>query len=183
MAPRSDPFHQAVEFILSHEGGLSSDPRDPGGVTRYGISRRAYPELDVASLTRRQAVDIYRRDYWLALRCHELPRPVALALMDSAVQVGRRRAARWLQGSYNDLITGYPLEVDGVIGPITARAIYALSDPDRHLILAQALITRRLALYARLARREPHRRYLRGWVRRVVALSDLIRSPVRWLPL
>ncbi len=183
MAPRSDPFDQAMEFILRHEGDGAAGPRDPGGVTRYGISQRAHPELDVASLTREQATAVYRRDYWTHLRCHQLPRPVALALMDSAVNCGRRRAARWLQQAYNTLTTGRPLKVDGIIGPVSSLSIYALADGCRELVLAQALLTRRLSFYARLARREPHRSYLRGWVARVTDLESQLLKPVRWPPL
>ncbi|WP_425526518.1 glycosyl hydrolase 108 family protein [Xanthomonas oryzae] len=50
--------------MLSHEGGYVNDPRDPGGETQWGISKRAYPELNIRALTRDQAIEIYRRDYW-----------------------------------------------------------------------------------------------------------------------
>jgi lysozyme family protein len=175
-------FIPAVRFVLDHEGDGAAGPNDPGGTTRYGISQRAYPDLDLSQLTESQAVAIYLRDYWERLRCNELPRPVALTVMDTAVNCGRRRAACWLQEAYNELTSGYPLKVDGIIGPVTARAVFALSDGCRELVLAQALLNRRLEHYVRLAKREPHRRYLRGWVARVVDLQTEITKPVRWLP-
>lgn len=175
-------FIPAVRFVLDHEGDGAASKDDPGGTTRYGISQRAYPDLDLSQFTESQAVALYLRDYWEPLRCNELPRPVALAVMDTAVNCGRQRAARWLQEAYNALTSGYPLKVDGVIGPITTRAVFALADGEREVVLAFALLTRRLEHYASLARREPHRSYLRGWVRRVVDLQTEIIKPVRWLP-
>lgn len=166
-------FGQAVAFVLAHEGGLSRDPRDPGGITKYGISQRAYPGLDVRALTEAQAVALYHRDYWLRLRCDELPAEIALALMDTAVNCGVRRAVQMLQGALNDMDGLLSrLALDGVLGPRTLRA--ARYHAPRAALVAHRLLMRRLAHYTRLARREPHRRYLRGWVARVVDLSALI---------
>jgi hypothetical protein len=60
----SEHFERAVAFVLRHEGGYVNDPRDPGGETKYGISKRAYPRLDIKGLTEADAKEIYRRDYW-----------------------------------------------------------------------------------------------------------------------
>ncbi|MBI5843910.1 MAG: hypothetical protein HZB23_04475 [Deltaproteobacteria bacterium] len=48
---------------MAHEGGYVNDPADPGGETRFGISRRAYPNEDIKALTRERAAEIYYRDY------------------------------------------------------------------------------------------------------------------------
>ena len=57
-------FLVAVEVVLTHEGGYTNNPADPGGETNYGISKRSYPQLDIKALTREQAVEIYRQDWW-----------------------------------------------------------------------------------------------------------------------
>lgn len=57
-------FNYCVEQILKHEGGYVNDPRDPGGETKFGISKRAYPTLNIKDLTKEVAIEIYRRDYW-----------------------------------------------------------------------------------------------------------------------
>ena len=57
-------FNKAVEKVLKFEGVLSNDKYDAGGLTKYGISKRMYPSLDIANLTQEQAVAIYKRDYW-----------------------------------------------------------------------------------------------------------------------
>ena len=59
-------FDACLAFTLSWEGGYVNNPADPGGETKYGISKRAYPKLDIANLTLEQARDIYYRDYYRA---------------------------------------------------------------------------------------------------------------------
>ena len=81
-------FEDAVEIILMLEGGYVNDPRDPGGETKFGISKRAYPDLDIKTLTREQAKDIYYQDYWRAVECDYLPEELRLIAFDSAVQHG-----------------------------------------------------------------------------------------------
>ncbi|NOU11403.1 MAG: hypothetical protein HOO98_15500 [Nitrospira sp.] len=57
-------FTKAVEGVLQREGTFSDQLTDRGGKTNYGISQKQYPNLDLASLTRERAIEIYRRDYW-----------------------------------------------------------------------------------------------------------------------
>ena len=83
-----DNFEQAVAFVLRHEGGYGNDPRDPGGETKFGISKRAYPGLDIKSLTEDQAKAIYRRDYWDKGGCGALEWPLCLVHFDSCVNLG-----------------------------------------------------------------------------------------------
>jgi len=108
-------FDYALAFVLGQEGGYSNNPNDPGGETNFGISKRAYPDLDIASLTHEQAAAIYRRDYWERIKGDELPYAIALITFDSAVNCGVDRAVRWLQQA-----TG--AKQDGIIGPATIRA-------------------------------------------------------------
>jgi lysozyme family protein len=44
-------FDKAIEIILKHEGGYVNDPDDPGGETKFGITKRNYPTLNIKSLT------------------------------------------------------------------------------------------------------------------------------------
>lgn len=93
-------FDRAINIVLKHEGGLSDDPADLGGITHYGISLRAYPELGaggIRDLTKAQAIEIYRRDYWQPIRGDDLPWPAAMVTLDAAVNSGVRKASRWLQ--------------------------------------------------------------------------------------
>ena len=90
-------FDKAIKFTLSWEGeGGKASPGDPGGLTKWGISQRAHPSVGVANLTREQAIEIYREDYWDRLGCEGLPAPLDVALFDTAVNVGVNRALGWL---------------------------------------------------------------------------------------
>src|ERR1044072_8557468 len=90
-------FKSAVEIILAHEGGYSFDPRDPGGETNFGISKRQYPNLNIKDLTRERAKAIYFSDYWNKVRGDSLPFGVALVAFDYAVNAGVSTAIKALQ--------------------------------------------------------------------------------------
>jgi len=62
-----------VPHVLKREGGYVDDPTDRGGETKYGISKRSYPQLDIKNLTLEQALEIYRKDYWKPSRVEKLP--------------------------------------------------------------------------------------------------------------
>jgi len=109
-------------MVLRHEGGYSADPRDPGGETRFGISKRAYPDVDILRLTEDEAKAIYRRDYWDKLRPDELPQELAICLFDCAVNMGRDKAVRLLQRACG-------VAQDGVMGGNTIAAANRLVDP------------------------------------------------------
>ena len=109
-------FERCLVHILAHEGGYSVNPRDPGGETKYGISKRAYPEINIASLTIERAKEIYKADYWRPLSADDLPAGVALQAFDFGVNAGVSRSAKLLQR-----IAGVP--EDGKVGPKTIAAI------------------------------------------------------------
>ena len=148
-------FSACIPHILSHEGGYVNHPADPGGETKYGISKRAYPHLDIAALTLDDAAAIYERDYWLAVRANRFPAGVALLLFDSAVNQGPQTAVKLLQKALR-------VAEDGDPGPITQQA--ALDQvPDILALYA----TERARYYALLP---TVRAFARGWYRRLFAL-------------
>ena len=65
MAEYPEEFVKAVDDLIDNwEGGYVSDPDDPGGETKFGVSKRSYPDLDIKALTRDEAIAIYYRDFW-----------------------------------------------------------------------------------------------------------------------
>lgn len=101
--PSDKAFDRAMAFVFAWEDGLSEHPSDPGGLTKYGISKRAYPNLDIANLTKEQARQIFYRDYWLATGCDKVGADLALVLFDSAVNCGAWQARLWLTASDGNL--------------------------------------------------------------------------------
>lgn len=97
--PPVNDFDRAVDFVLEREGGLSEDPNDPGGLTKYGISQKAYPNLDIKNLTIDDAKKIYYEDYWLKSGCNELNFPFDIIVFDTSVHCGVYRAREFLSES------------------------------------------------------------------------------------
>ena len=85
-------FDRVMSFILQEEGGLVNNPADPGGLTKYGISKRSYPTLDIANITVDDAKTIYLNNYWNPLGLDGQKYGPALVLMDCAVNQGVKRA-------------------------------------------------------------------------------------------
>lgn len=158
-----DHFPRAVALVLEREGALSDDRYDPGGLTKYGISQRAYPNLDIAALTKDKAVGIYLADYWLACRCDSMPWWAALIVFDCAVNQGAWRATRLIQEAVG-------VAQDGIVGPRTLAAIER-RDPAEGIALFQAL---RAMHYAGL-RTWP--RYGQGWMRRAHLITQEAARP------
>jgi lysozyme family protein len=86
-------FNVAVNLVLAHEGGYVNNPDDPGGETNFGISKRAYPTVDIKNLTREEAIAIYKRDYWKSWMEAQTDQHLANCLLDSAVNQGVAAAA------------------------------------------------------------------------------------------
>jgi lysozyme family protein len=94
-------FKEGMDFVKKWEGGFVDDPDDPGGRTNYGISQRAYPQLDIKNLTYAQAAEIYFKDYWSKAGCSSMEYPLNIAVFDSAINCGVSRAIHWLKKSTN----------------------------------------------------------------------------------
>ena len=153
-------FETAFGKVLQHEGGYVDDPNDPGGETKYGISKRQYPDVDIRNLTHQQAGRIYRRDYWEKVKGDDIkPQYVAENLFDFAVNAGVPRAVRTLQRILD-------VDVDGHFGPQTLRAVNQADGQKLNLRLALA----RIDYYNELARKKSAMRpYLIGWTKRALA--------------
>lgn len=95
----TNDFRRALIFVLKWEGGYVCNPNDPGGETKWGISKRAYPNLDIRNLSEEDAAKIYARDYWDACGCDSIVFPDCVAVFDTAVNCGVGRARGWLKGS------------------------------------------------------------------------------------
>ena len=155
-------FEHAVSVVLAHEGGYVNDPRDPGGETKYGISKRSYPSLDIANLTREDAIAIYYRDWWQRYGYGRInDEAVATKLLDMAVNMGPATAHRLLQEAL--VFLGYDIAVDGIIGPQTIAAANK-ADPKRVLQVLRWLAAHHY--YRIAAQRTQSQVFLMGWLKR-----------------
>ena len=149
-------FDQAFEIVIGHEGGYSNNSADPGGETKYGISKRSYPNVDIASLTLDGAKQIYQRDFWGKAGCDQCDPGLALIVFDAAVNNGVGQAVRWLQGAVG-------VTADGVIGPQTQAAIKATD-------AQQALVAMHAARIYMMAGLSTWGTFGRGWSKRLAQI-------------
>lgn len=136
--------------IIDREGGLSDHPSDKGGLTKFGISQRAYPDLNIPALTRAQAQALYIKDYIRAYKLHELSNVQNAEILADAFVNGfpLKRLQRLLR-----------VTPDGTIGPQTLRAMDTVS--------AKQLLDWRLDWYVQIAGHP----FLAGWVNRLRKLG------------
>ena len=142
----------AIDLVLKHEGGYVNDPRDPGGETNFGISKRSYPDLAIASLTRDDARSIYLKDFWRFAAIGD--QRVANCVMDCAVNQGLGAAVKLFQK-----LEG--VAVDGIWGPNTEN--YASK-----VTLVDFQVARLLAYVNIVAQNPGELKFLGGWFRRTL---------------
>lgn len=161
-------FDNAVELILKHEGGYVDHPDDPGGETNYGISKRAYPDLDIANLSKHDAAVIYKEDYWDRVCGDDLPYPLALLTFDAAVNSGVKRASKWLQ---------YPVNaspIDGVVGPLTVESAHVAYGKSPHSVVVQTAHQRQQFVRSLLT----YKSFGNGWERRI---TETLEEAKKWI--
>lgn len=159
----SAAFGSAVAFVIDRLEGGDRAVTDSGGLTRFGISRRSHPDVDVAALTRLEAVAIYHARYWLPIQGDRLPRGLDLLVFDAAVNLGRPWAVRLLQEVLR-------VDVDGLLGPETLAAARAFRPASELRVL---YLERRERYYSDLAASKPvYKPYLYGWRCRLFRVAD-----------
>jgi lysozyme family protein len=116
----SQNWIKCLETILHHEGGYVNHPKDPGGETNLGVTKRVYEDFggtkDMKDLTREDVEPIYKKNYWDRVKGDHLPAGLDLCVFDFGVNAGTGRAAKFLQ----KMIGTTP---DGGIGPMTLKSL------------------------------------------------------------
>ena len=88
-------FQQAVDDLIDNWEGTAYTETlgDAGGGTKFGISKRSYPDLDIPDLTRADAEEIYYRDFWCYPGMDSIPDEVLRAkVFNMSVLMGQRTA-------------------------------------------------------------------------------------------
>ena len=113
-------YDKCLETILHHEGGYVNHPKDPGGETNLGVTKRVYEEhggtKDMKELTVEDVAPIYKKGYWDKMRGDDLPNGLDLCVFDFGVNAGPGRAAKYLQTMIGTV-------ADGGIGPNTLAKV------------------------------------------------------------
>lgn len=122
-------FEKSFKRLLIWEGGYVNHPNDPGGETKFGITKRSYPDINIKMLTEENAKKIYWNDWWMEYKYQEIKHGlIAAKTFDFAVNMGPSGGHKCLQRAIKGC--GFNIVVDGVLGPIT-RQHAASCDPEK----------------------------------------------------
>ncbi|MFZ7175248.1 glycoside hydrolase family 108 protein [[Pasteurella] aerogenes] len=150
-------FSQLFDRVIGHEGGYVNDPKDPGGETNWGITKRTALENGyigaMRDLSREEAKSIYYHAFWLRYQCESMPPALAFQFFDGCINHGFGNACRMLQRAVGVLD-------DGIIGN---RTLNAIEEMDINDILLK-FNAQRLRFYTKL---KNFNTYGRGWVNRI----------------
>lgn len=150
-------FDEVFERVIGHEGGYVNNPKDPGGETNWGVTKRTAQANGyhgaMKSMTKNQAKEIYRKAFWERAKCTQYNSAIGFQLFDAAVNHGIGNAIRMLQRAVG-------VADDGIVGQMTLGAINQKTLDDV-LVLFNA---QRLEFYTKLSKFPT---FGRGWVRRV----------------
>jgi lysozyme family protein len=170
--PKTPIVPPAIDAIIRytiqhHEGGYVRNPADPGGETKFGISKRSYPKLNIAALTLEQAVGVYYQDWWLKKLSFlpQLPSEnIAAKIFDIGINVGERQVVRLCQRALK--ACGIRVSDDGIAGQMTITALCNVEEDAFLENFRQECAD----FYQKLAQTRPSlQRFLKGWLNRAYA--------------
>jgi len=184
MSTDDERFQQAIDFVLKHEGGLTNDKDDPGGITNFGISLRflenanidingdkKIDSLDITTLTKEQAIALYKKEFWDKHNINDIKNlQVAKKLLDMSVNLGANTAIKLFQESVNSICPSYMthLQEDGILGNKTiSRVNLLINDLLRPNFLLNVYISKITDHYYNLVLANAKLgKFLKGWMRR-----------------
>lgn len=165
-------FDEALKAILHHEGNFVNHPKDPGGMTNLGVTKRVWEEwvgheVDekaMRALTPEVVAPMYKAKYWDRIRGDDLPTGVDYIVFDAAINSGPGRAAKWLQQT----VGAVP---DGAIGAGTLGKVAAMGAAE----IVEKYQETRLAFLQSLPTWDT---FGRGWGRRVAEVGAAAKKMV-----
>ena len=153
-------FSECLKLVLHHEGGYVNHPKDPGGETNMGVTKRVYEEFggtkDMKDLEFEDVMPIYKKNYWDRVKADDLPAGLDLCVFDFGVNAGTGRAAKYLQS-----LVG--ATADGAIGPNTLKTVEVYVQIEGIEATIEAYQKNRQGYYEKLKTFET---FGRGWTRR-----------------
>ncbi len=158
-------FEKAFSFTLKSEGAYTNDPKDPGGETKFGISKKSYPGEDIKNLTIERAKEIYYKDFWILSNCDKLVSlgyPLtAIALFDGSVNCGISTSKKFIQRFLK-------VTDDGILGPNTLGKLSIYSDSQ----VVEGILIERKKYYDLIIIKNPNlEKFRNGWNNRIKELG------------
>ena len=161
-------FNRCLAIILHHEGGYVNHPKDPGGETNLGVTKRVYEDFggtkDMVDLTEDDVAPIYEKNYWGRMKCDNIPAGLDLCVFDFGVNAGPGRAAKYLQTMIGTV-------ADGGIGPNTLKALDEYIEAEGGV--ENAIRNYQAARQGYYESLDTFETFGRGWTRRVTETTEL----------
>ena len=162
----AENYQKCLDMILHHEGGYVNHPKDPGGETNLGVTKRVYEEWggtkDMKDLEVEDVAPIYRKNYWDRIKADDLPSGLDLCVFDFGVNAGTGRAAKYLQSMIGTV-------ADGGIGPNTLKKLDEYLEENSVEDTIKNYQAERQSYYESLSTFET---FGRGWTRRVEETTE-----------
>lgn len=160
-------FKIAIANVFSPENegsDYTDDPNDAGGETKFGVSKAAFPDVDIANVTYNSAAKIWLDNFWTPNRLEEVGnQELANKLLNMIGNSNPRVAVGQFQTAINNC--GGSIDVDGLIGTVTIDT--ANSCNPKWLLSVFKNI--RIEYYVELVDKNPNRvSYLKGWIARAL---------------
>jgi lysozyme family protein len=181
-------FLPAVEYVLSKEGGLEDNRKDPGGITNFGISLRFLRNLSkeklreygifeeandstIKEMTKDLAIKIYKGEYWSATFEKIIDQNLCDYLFSASVNSGIGMAVKCLQRAIWSIYENPGLVAeDGVLGDKTLLIINSVTLDIRQRLFA-ALRSERAGDYRVICATNPDQKeFLQGWLNRAYTI-------------
>ena len=160
-------YDECLKTILHHEGGYVNHPKDPGGETNLGVTKRVYQEhggtKDMKDLLVEDVAPIYKKGYWDRMKGDDLPGGLDLCVFDFGVNAGPGRAAKFLQSMIGTT-------VDGGIGPNTLAKVEEYIRENGEHESVEKYQSMRQEYYEQLS---TFATFGKGWTRRVEETTKL----------
>lgn len=158
----SKKFERAFKYTITNEGVYANDHDDIGGETKYGISKRSYPNLDIKNLNFEEAKKIYFCDYWLKGKFEQSSdENIAIQLFDLSVNLGTKAMTIILQRALRSV--GINVIEDGLFG---SQTLSGLNNANPKILLA-AIKSEAAGYYRLVAAKKPQQqKFLKGWLNR-----------------
>jgi lysozyme family protein len=159
-------YNEALKAILKHEGGFVNHPRDPGGMTNLGVTKKVWEEwvkhpVDekaMRALTPELVSPMYKKKYWDAVKGDELPDGLDYLMFDFAINAGPGRAIKTMQKAIGTT-------PDGAIGPKTMQSLKEMNPAQ----LIEKFSVEKESFYRSLP---TFQTFGKGWLRRVAEAKD-----------
>lgn len=168
-------FDEAFTAVLKIEKGYVNSKFDNGGETKFGITKKTYPEIDIPNLTLEEAKNIYFYDFWncdLLTLSNIKDKEIAIELFDTSVNMGQEVAGKFLQTVLNHMNRNNRLYkdliVDGWLGAITLNALEIVLKRGEKQKLLKALNGEQYKRYVEIILRDStQENNFVGWLERV----------------